>query len=129
MMNNEPSITFENFDCFELKKFCERLESFVNVEHDYVEGSLVLALNAGFGSGKTTFIEMWQNSLLSRRDKGEFVPMPIVLNAWESDHCGEPLLAVLAGLVEALEGWRGAVIPNKTKLKKAAKESVGLPLA
>lgn len=121
-MKTEETITFEDFDCFELKKFCNRLEAFANVEHDYVEGSLVLALNAGFGSGKTTFIEMWQNSLLSRREKGEFVPMPVVLNAWESDHCGEPLLAVLAGLVEAVENWRGTDTPNKSKFKKAAKE-------
>ncbi len=121
-MKTEVKITFEDFDCFELKKFCDRLEAFANVEHDYVDGSLVLALNAGFGSGKTTFIEMWRNSLLSRREKGEFVPMPVVLNAWESDHCGEPLLAVLAGLVEAIENWKGEGTPNKSKFKKAAKE-------
>ena len=121
-MKAEKTITFEDFDCFELKKFCDRLEAFANVEHDYVEGSLVLALNAGFGSGKTTFIEMWRNSLLSRREKGEFVPMPVVLNAWESDHCGEPLLAVLAGLVQSVENWKGVDTPDKSKFKKAAKE-------
>lgn len=121
-MKSQETITFEDFDCFELKKFSDRLEAFANVEHDYVEGSLVLALNAAFGSGKSTFIEMWRNSLLSRREKGGFVPMPVVLNAWESDHCGEPLLAVLAGLVEAVENWKGEDTPNKSKFKKAAKE-------
>lgn len=92
------------------------------VENDYVKGSLVVALNAGFGSGKTTFIEMWRNSLLARREAGEFVPMPVVLNAWENDHCGDPLLAILAGLVEVIDKWEGNDKPDKSRLKEAAKD-------
>jgi hypothetical protein len=118
-MPKKESFTFEEDDCFELKAFSERLESFIAVEHHFVEGGLVLALNADFGSGKTTFIEMWKNDLLRRRDKGEFVPMPVVLNAWESDHCGDPLVAVLAGLVEAVDSWKGEDAPDKSSFKEA----------
>ena len=121
-MKKKEKITFEEDDCFALKQFCERLETFIGVEHDYVEGSLVLSLNAGFGCGKTTFIDMWRSSLLDRRAVGQFVPMPVILNAWESDHCGDPLLAILAGLVAAVEQWKGPGAPDKHAFKEAAKD-------
>lgn len=130
MSAHAPS-TFEH-DLLNLKPFAERLEKWLMVEHDYVEGSLVVALEAGFGSGKTTLIEMWRNDLLARRDNGEFCPMPVVLNAWESDYCGEPLVAILAGLQEALEHWHGKDKPdNVSKFKEAAKDVAyfGLALA
>lgn len=121
-MKKKEKITFEVDDCFALEKFCDQLETFIGVEHDYVEGSLVLSLNAGFGCGKTTFIEMWRNSLLDRRAEGQFVPMPVILNAWESDHCGDPLLAILAGLVATVEQWNGCDAPDKHALREAAKD-------
>lgn len=121
-MKKKEKITFEDDDCFALEQFSKRLESFIGVEHDYVEESLVLSLNAGFGCGKTTFIDMWRSSLLDRRADGQFVPMPIILNAWESDHCGDPLLAILAGLVAAVEQWKGADALDKHTFKEAAKD-------
>lgn len=121
-MKKKEKITFEDDDCFALKQFCERLETFIGVEHDYVEGSLVLSLNAGFGCGKTTFIDMWRSSLLDRRADNQFVPIPVILNAWESDHCGDPLLAILAGLVAAVEQWKGPGAPDKHAFKEAAKD-------
>jgi hypothetical protein len=122
-MSQESLISFEKTDRLDLKQFCERLESYLLVEHDYVEGGLVVALNAGFGAGKTTFVRMWENDLRSRREKGQFVPMPLVLNAWESDYCGEPLLAILANLIEAIDAWNGEVKEDeKSALKEAAKD-------
>lgn len=123
MIKTRPR-TFENDDLLDLKKFCDRLENFLLIEQDFVEGSLVIGLNGGFGSGKSTFIEMWASSLLERREEGKFVPMPVILNAWESDHCGDPLLAILAGLMETIEKWEGADCPdNKTSLRQSAKEA------
>jgi hypothetical protein len=60
----EP-LTFAKADRLSLKPFCEKLEQYLLVDADYAEGSLVTALNAGFGCGKTTFLEMWKNDLLS----------------------------------------------------------------
>lgn len=120
-MPDSPNITFANSDKLELKPFCDRLERYLNVEHDFVDGSLVVALDAGFGAGKTTFIDMWRNDLSERRKAGDFVPMPVVLNAWESDHCGDPLLAILASLIEALEAWEGGAQSDHSELKKAVK--------
>ena len=121
-MSQESLISFEKTDRLDLKQFCERLENYLLVEHDYVEGGLVVALNAGFGAGKTTFVRMWENDLRSRREKGEFVPMPLVLNAWESDYGGDPLLAILANLIEAIGEWDGGDKEDeKSALKEAAK--------
>jgi hypothetical protein len=115
-------MTFTDDDLLELKPFCERLEKFLLSEKDYIEGSLVVALTGGFGSGKTTFLDMWRNDLLERRTKGGFCPMPVMLNAWESDHCGDPLLAILAEMVKVAADWKGKDKPNANAIKEAAKD-------
>lgn len=93
--------TFED-DLFELKEFAHRLEQFISTEHEYVEGGLVLALTSKYGSGKTTFLEMWKSSL-DNKDKSADKPLVISLNAWESDYYGDPLFAIISALVESLE--------------------------
>ena len=115
-------LTFADADRLALKPFCERLEKYLMVDFDYAEGSLVTALNAGFGCGKTTFLEMWKSDLLARREAGEFVAMPVMLNAWESDYCGDPLVAILAGLLGALGDWEGTGAPTP-KEKSALRQS------
>jgi len=44
----------------ELSAFAKRLERFIEVEHHFVQGSLVVGLSSKFGSGKTTFLKMWR---------------------------------------------------------------------
>ncbi len=92
--------TFDD-DLLELSEFAKRLEKFIEVEHQFVDGSLVLALSSKFGSGKTTFLKMWKSSLESRDNKGK--PLVISLNAWESDYYGDPLFAIISGLLKALQ--------------------------
>ncbi len=89
--------TFQD-DLLGLEEFSHRLEKFIATEHEYVEGSLVIALTSKYGSGKTTFLEMWKSSL-EHEDK----PLVISLNAWESDYYGDPLFAIISALVERLE--------------------------
>lgn len=88
-------------DLLELRGFAERLEKFIAVEHDYVEGSLVIALSAKFGSGKTSFLRMWSESL-SKREQEE-KQLIVSLNAWESDYFGDPLFAIISALSDSLE--------------------------
>lgn len=104
------------------KGFCDRLERFLDVEKDYVEGGLVVAINGRFGSGKSALIEMWHNSISEQREGGGWSPMPVILNAWESDHCGDPMIAILSGLIAETERWGKLPKAQTGKLKQAAKD-------
>ncbi|WP_417394000.1 KAP family P-loop NTPase fold protein [Gimesia chilikensis] len=94
-------ITTFDEDLLELSEFADRLEKFIEVEQNFVQGSLVLALNSKFGFGKTTFLNMWKNKLDRSDDDGK--PLVISLSAWESDYFGDPLFAIISSLVDSLE--------------------------
>jgi hypothetical protein len=95
-------ITTFDEDLLELSEFAERLEKFIEVEQNFVQGSLVLALNSRFGFGKTTFLNMWKNKLDCSDDQDK--TLVISLNAWESDYFGDPLFAIISSLVDSLNG-------------------------
>ena len=101
MIQNAP-LTFAD-DKLETKPFAEKLERFLLIEHDFVDEGLVVSVNAPFGAGKSTFIEMWKSDLLDRRKSDSATPLPIVLNAWKSDYCGDPLIAILSAFTIAAE--------------------------
>lgn len=93
----------ENFDhdLLGLRDFARRLEEFIDTEMEFVDGGLVVALSARFGSGKTTFLNMWRDSLEKSDSRKPFV---VSLNAWESDYYGDPLFAIVSGMIESIEG-------------------------
>ena len=93
--------TFEE-DLLGLKEFANRLDKFIATEQKFVEGSLVIALSAKFGFGKTTFLQMWSSSL-KNAEKKEDKPIVVSLNAWESDYCGDPLYPIISALVERIK--------------------------
>ena len=130
-ISQTPRRTFENFDKLELKKFCERLEKFVLVEQHFMEGSLVVSLNASFGSGKTCFLDMWANDLINRHKTEPKTPLPVRLNAWESDYCGDPLLAVVSAFTRAIEthGANRKQQETKARLRDAAKDLAWLTVS
>ena len=90
--------TFKD-DLLELHDFATRLEQFIDTEHEFVEGGLVVALSSKFGSGKSTFLKMWTSAL----EKNEEMPLVVTLNAWESDYNGDPLFAIVSALAEAVQ--------------------------
>lgn len=120
-------------DLLGLEEFAKRLDKFIATELDFVEGSLVLALSAKFGYGKTTFLKMWSSSL-EKADKKEDKeagkkkdkPFVISLNAWESDYYGDPLFAIISALVDCIQEEEGE--ESAKELKKAAKD-VGWAMA
>lgn len=82
-----------------------------------IDGPAVLAVDAPWGSGKTTFLRMWEAHL---RNEGFEVAS---FSAWESDIAGEPFAALVAELSEELAGddaWRSAM----RKTRKAAVEVI-----
>ena len=63
-----------------------------------VEGPCVLAVDAAWGNGKTTFLEMW-----SRHLHNEGFPV-VRFNAWETDFSEDPFIALSTELTEGLDG-------------------------
>ena len=81
-----------------------------------IEGPCVMAVDAGWGKGKTTYLRMWAQHL---RDE-EF---PVVeFNAWETDYAGQPFVALTSeisvGLRQRLDG------PDNSRLERLV-ESTG----
>jgi len=86
---------------FDRADFAKRFESFINVEREFVDGGLVVALTSKFGTGKTSFLQMWEHQTENGEDPDR--PTVVSLNAWESDYFGDPLFAVGSALVGALK--------------------------
>lgn len=66
---------------------------------------LVLGLDAKWGNGKTTFLQMWQHYLSARGIQSMY------FNAWESDYSDDPLISFI--------GEMGAQIKGHQKNKKS----------
>lgn len=69
-------------------KYAEALTSIVN---SYADG-FVLAINNEWGTGKTTFVKMWQKHLDTCGYK------TLYFNAWENDFDSHPLVAIMSEL-------------------------------
>ena len=52
-------------------------------------GGFVLAINGKWGSGKTTFVEMWQQQMITEGYQA------LYYNAWEMDHIADPLIGIV----------------------------------
>ena len=73
---------------------------------------LVVSLNGTWGSGKTFFLKRWQAQLNKNGFKS------IYFNAWEDDHCGDPMVAIIGQIWESLKG------SDLNEIGKSIKESV-----
>ena len=60
-----------------------------------IKGPGVLAIDGGWGTGKTTFVQMFSRHL---RNEGFRV---VDINAWETDYADSPLAALISKVVEA----------------------------
>ena len=85
-----------------------------------IEGPCVLALDAPWGYGKTTFLKMWEGRL---RQEAQGFPIVAFFNAWETDFTNHPFLALSSELTKELETCtKTELTPTVKKFKKAAKE-------
>ena len=84
-----------------------------------LEGPCVLAVDAAWGNGKTTFLRIWAQYL---RNRG----FPVVeFNAWETDFSGDPFVALSTELTEGLRKHKpnGELLAKKiNNMKKGAME-------
>lgn len=107
-----PEYSFEKDDVFGRKPFAKKLTKAIKAFCPLEDEAYVLSLNGSYGSGKTTFLRMWEN-LLQEDHKID----AIYINAWESDFDEEPLIPILTSLLNKLE--------NDIELDKAAKTAMG----
>jgi hypothetical protein len=89
---NDP---FKN-DCLSRKELEPPLTQVVT----QAVGSFVLAVDGSWGSGKTTFLNMWEVKL------NEAGHLCLYLNAWKSDFVEDPLVAVVGELSIAIKKYR-----------------------
>ena len=81
-----------------------------------IEGPCALALDAPWGTGKTTFIRIWEKVLRKRN-------FPVVrINAWETDFSGEPFVALTSALDKGLSEDVHHSNDGQSPLKEAGKE-------
>lgn len=63
-----------------------------NIVNAYSETGCVISVNGEWGTGKTTFIKMWQAYLMQQKYR------TIYYNAWETDYIEDPLISLLGEL-------------------------------
>ena len=61
----------------------------------------VMALNGKWGSGKTTFVKMWQQQM---KNEGYET---IYYNSWENDYISDPLIGLIAEFKKKDTNWWG----------------------
>lgn len=87
-----PGNPFENCK-LNRQQYADILTSIVQ---NYADG-FVLAINNEWGTGKTTFVKMWQQQLENEGLK------TLYFNAWENDYADDVLVALLSELEELKE--------------------------
>ncbi len=106
--NNEISPTLENpfeFDTLKRKEEIINLTKLIN----RLDSPFTLAINGTWGSGKTTFIRMWEAYLKEQKY------LTMNYNAWENDSSEFPLLTFFGEIQEQI------IEPNEEKLKDVGK--------
>jgi hypothetical protein len=106
-MSISPQIDFSSFDKFNRKKLADSLTEGLTKFSPFYDEGFVLGLNATFGAGKTTFLQMWGKEL---KDKGHKV---VSINAWETDFDNNPIIPILSAFIEAF--------PNDNEIKNSFK--------
>lgn len=113
MISKEQKLsTFED-DIYNRKIIAENLTQIIDAQND----SIVISLDSEWGSGKTTFVNMWKNMLDSDDYNQKF--KTIYFNAWENDYIEEPLISLFAELEEEIEKGNSELKQTFEKVKKA----------
>ena len=87
------------------------------------EGPCVLAVDAPWGNGKTTFLKIWAQYLRNQN-------FPVIeFNAWETDFTGDPFVALSTELIDALEGNADTSMRKKISNTKECAKNILLKAA
>ncbi|MCJ0225597.1 hypothetical protein JY758_18730 [Clostridioides difficile] len=101
LFNNNIEIKKEN--PFEYDKLWRKseIENLTNL-FELVDNQLVLAINSPWGTGKTTFLRMWETYLGSKEELINKYEV-IYFNAWENDDCLDPLVSIIGEMKDSIE--------------------------
>lgn len=87
---------------------------------DAIEGPCVMAIDAPWGAGKTTFLKMWSQQL---RNKG----FPVAdFNAWETDHAEDPFVALASEIKDRLKYFDDESLKKRIEETAEAAKHVAL---
>lgn len=93
---------FEN-DRLGRRKMIESLTNLVGT----IEGPCVIAVDAPWGAGKTTFLRMWSQHLRNQK-------FPVVeFNAWETDFSDDPFVALCAEMMGSIDAEESNELAGK----------------
>ncbi|MGI2159476.1 KAP family P-loop NTPase fold protein [Shewanella baltica] len=105
-------------DIFKRSEFGGRLANLI----ENAGGNPVIALDAGWGQGKSTFIKMWRGYLSSHRDSKI---QSVYFDAFENDYQKDPFLALASEMYQLIsEDDEDKQIEFKDKAVKAGKSLV-----
>jgi translation initiation factor 2B subunit (eIF-2B alpha/beta/delta family) len=99
MIKKNQEIEIDENDIFKNDKL-QREDSIKDLSKLIISNTepLVLSINASWGSGKTTFVKLWQTYL-----KKECNVNSIYFSAWEDDFSKEPLISILGEMNSYIE--------------------------
>ena len=124
--------TFEDFDKLDLESFAAKI--FADIENGLKdpqeEGAYTVSLDAAFGFGKTTFIEMFNDfingvaaeSSSANHNKGKEGYSSFIINAWQSDYHNEPIISIIPQLVQFIESQEKQSTSTGKRTKNLAKK-------
>ena len=87
----------------------DRRESITALTHiiGSIDGPCVLAVDAPWGAGKTTFLKIWEQHL-----RNENFPV-VSFNAWETDFSDDPFIALSDAILQELNKYDGGSLESK----------------
>lgn len=109
----DPSDPYKN-DCLSRRGDVDNLSLLLR----NIASPIVLSVNAPWGQGKTTFLEMLHADLKSKSCKSVF------FSAWETDFASDPLLAFLGEMNEVMSGFASEGSAKSEAWKTAKKAGV-----
>lgn len=111
---DRKTLTFKGDDLFNRRIVAE---NFMKIFEENKNG-LIVSINSGWGTGKTTFVNMWED-LINKKYNEKYETL--YFNAWENDYIQDPLLAILSE-IELEENIEKSFFKSiKTKGKKLIK--------
>ena len=98
MKDTYPDIPTENpfeKDFFKREKIAK---NFLGIFDNFSENGFVLAIDSEWGTGKTTFVKMWETLLKTKEYNDKY--HPIYYNAWGNDFLSNPFLSLFSEISE-----------------------------